>query len=229
MYADDVNTYLREITGRDVTAKDFRTWTGTMIAAESLREKGAASTKRDAERNVLRAIDHTAERLGNTRAVCRKYYIHPALIEAYLEGAVLPPLSERLWQERRPHGPTLRRHEAEVLAFLKARVSVRRPSHALPPFSLARAFRRQRLHPPREHRAHHEKLAAGPRGPPNNYGDYKTTHGAPARKARKRYFSKLPPPCDNPEDRRERGAGKKAEEAEEEGKGNVGGAETHDE
>jgi DNA topoisomerase-1 len=72
--------------------------------------------------NVLCAIDGTAERLGNTRAVCRKYYIHPALIEAYLEDEVLPPLGQRVWQERRPHGPTLRRHEAEVLAFLKARV-----------------------------------------------------------------------------------------------------------
>jgi len=122
VYADDVNTYLRAITGRDVTAKDFRTWTGTMLAAESFREMGAASTKREAERNVLRAIDRTAERLGNTRAVCRKYYIHPVLIAAYLEGAVLPPLPERAWQERRPHGRTLRRHEAEVLAFLKARV-----------------------------------------------------------------------------------------------------------
>jgi DNA topoisomerase-1 len=71
---------------------------------------------------VLRAIDRTAERLGNTRAVCRKYYIHPALIAAYLEGDVLPPLPQRVWQERQTHGPTLRRHEAEVLAFLKARV-----------------------------------------------------------------------------------------------------------
>ena len=126
VYADDVNSYLREITGRDVTAKDFRTWTGTMIAAESLREMGPAPTKRDAERNVLRAIDRTAERLGNTRAVCRQYYIHPALIEGYLEGSVLPPLPAPVWQERRPHGPTLRRHEAEVLAFLKARVGSRR-------------------------------------------------------------------------------------------------------
>src|SRR5829696_8130768 len=126
VYADDVNTYLRKITGRDVTAKDFRTWAGTMIAAQSLRELGPASTKRDAERNVLCAIDRTAERLGNTRAVCRKYYIHPVLIEAYLEGAVVPPLPEQEWQERRPHGPTLRRHEAEVLAFLKARVGTRR-------------------------------------------------------------------------------------------------------
>jgi DNA topoisomerase-1 len=126
VYADDVNTYLRKITGRDVTAKDFRTWAGTMIAAQSLRELGPASTKRDAERNVLCAIDRTAERLGNTRAVCRKYYIHPVLIEAYLEGAVVPPLPEQEWQARQPHGPTLRRHEAEVLAFLKARVGTRR-------------------------------------------------------------------------------------------------------
>ena len=122
VYADDVNTYLREITGRDLTAKDFRTWAGTMLAAESLREMGPASTKRDSERNVLRAIDRAAERLGNTRAVCRKYYIHPVLIEAYLEGAVLPPLAQRVWRERRSHGPTLRQHETEVLAFLKARL-----------------------------------------------------------------------------------------------------------
>ena len=132
VYADDVNTYLRTITGRDVTAKDFRTWAGTMIAAESLREMGPASTQRDARRNVLSAIDRTAERLGNTRTVCRQYYIHPALIDAYLEGAVLPPLPEQVWQARKPHGPTLRRHEAEVLAFLKARVGSRRPVTAPP-------------------------------------------------------------------------------------------------
>ena len=121
VYSDDVNLYLREITGRDVTAKDFRTWAGTMLAAGALREMGPAPTERAAKQNVLRAIDRTAERLGNTRAVCRKYYIHPALIEAYLEGDVLPPLPARAWQERQPHKPTLRRHEAEVLEFLKTR------------------------------------------------------------------------------------------------------------
>ncbi len=126
VYADDVNTYLREITGRDVTAKDFRTWMGTMLAAAALRDMGPAPTKRAAERNILAAVDSTATRLGNTRAVCRKYYIHPALIEAYLEGAILPPLPEKVWQERRTHGPALRRHEAEVLAFLKERVGTRR-------------------------------------------------------------------------------------------------------
>jgi DNA topoisomerase-1 len=123
VHADDVNDYLREITGRDVTAKDFRTWSGTMIAAEALREMGPAPTRREAERNVVRAIDRTADRLGNTRAVCRKYYVHPALVDAYLNGDVLPPLPEPVWQERRPDGPTLRRHEAEVLAFLAKRVS----------------------------------------------------------------------------------------------------------
>ena len=122
VYSDDVNDYLREITGRDLTAKDFRTWTGTMLAAESLREAGPASTKREAERNVLSAIDRAADRLGNTRAVCRKYYVHPALIEAYMQGSVLPPLPQRVWSERRIHRPTLRRHETEVLAFLKARL-----------------------------------------------------------------------------------------------------------
>ena len=120
--ADDVNAYLREITGREVTAKDFRTWAGTMLAAEALRGMGAARTTREAGRNVLEAIDRTAARLGNTRSVCRKYYIHPALIEAYLEGSVLPPPAKEIRGERRPQGVPLRRHEAEVMAFLRARL-----------------------------------------------------------------------------------------------------------
>jgi DNA topoisomerase I len=122
VYADDVNSYLRRISGRDITAKDFRTWMGTMLAADALREMGPASSRRDAEQNIVSAIDQTAARLGNTRSVCRKYYIHPVLLQAYLEGDVLPPRLERTWQDRQPHGPTLRRHEAEVLAFLRARV-----------------------------------------------------------------------------------------------------------
>jgi DNA topoisomerase-1 len=120
--ADDVNAYLQEITGRDITAKDFRTWAGTMLAAEALRAIGPAKTKREAEKNVVAAVDLTAKRLGNTRSVCRKYYIHPALIEAYLDGSVLPPLPERKWSKRKSQGPTLRQHEMDVLAFLKARL-----------------------------------------------------------------------------------------------------------
>jgi DNA topoisomerase-1 len=122
--AEDVNGYLKEIAGREVTAKDFRTWAGTMIAAQALRDMGAARTKKEADRNVLRAIDQTAARLGNTRSVCRKYYIHPTLIEAYLEGSVLPPSPTRTWNERQPNRAPLRHHEAEVLEFLKARLGV---------------------------------------------------------------------------------------------------------
>src|SRR3954464_1222424 len=120
--AEDVNAYLQDITGRDITAKDFRTWAGTMLAAEALRATGAAETKREAEKNIVAAVDLTAKRLGNTRSVCRKYYIHPALIEAYLAGSVLPPLPERKWSKRKSQGPTLRQHELDVLAFLKARL-----------------------------------------------------------------------------------------------------------
>jgi DNA topoisomerase-1 len=120
--AEDVNAYLQEVTGRDITAKDFRTWAGTMLAAEALRKTGAADTKKEAERNIVAAVDLTAKRLGNTRSVCRKYYIHPALLEAYLEGSVLPPLPERRWSKRKTQGPTLRQHEMDVLAFLKARL-----------------------------------------------------------------------------------------------------------
>jgi DNA topoisomerase-1 len=120
--AEDVNAYLQEITGRDITAKDFRTWAGTMLAAEALRATGPAETKREAEKNIIAAVDLTAKRLGNTRSVCRKYYIHPALIEAYLAGSVLPPLPERKWNKRKSQGPTLRQHELDVLAFLKARL-----------------------------------------------------------------------------------------------------------
>ena len=118
----DVNAYLREACGQDITAKDFRTWAGTMLAAEALRKMGPANSKREAEKNIVAAVDMTAKRLGNTRSVCRKYYIHPALIEAYLEGSVLPPLPERTWSKRKSKGPTLRQHEMDVLEFLKARL-----------------------------------------------------------------------------------------------------------
>ena len=91
-----------------------------MSCAEYLREFGPAKTKKEAERNVVRAIDHTAKRLGNTRTVCRKYYIHPTLIEAYLKGHILPPMPRRTSRMRRKPGGKLRKHEKHVLAFLRA-------------------------------------------------------------------------------------------------------------
>jgi DNA topoisomerase-1 len=121
--AGDINQYLREIAGRQVTAKDFRTFAGTMLAASFLREIGPATSGKEANANVVRAIDQVARKLGNTRAVCRKYYVHPALIEAYMEGFVLPaaiPDERSLPRDTsRPTG--LRRDEVTIVELLRAR------------------------------------------------------------------------------------------------------------
>jgi DNA topoisomerase I len=88
----DVNDYIREISGQEFTAKDFRTWAGTLLAVAALSEVGAFTTQRQARSNVLRAIDRVAEQLNNTRAVCRKYYVHPAVFETYLAGTMVDAL-----------------------------------------------------------------------------------------------------------------------------------------
>jgi len=84
----DVNDYLREISGEDFTAKDFRTWAGTVLAAQALAEAPAFSSQTQAKKNVVKAIESVAERLRNTVAVCRKCYIHPVVIESYLNGSL---------------------------------------------------------------------------------------------------------------------------------------------
>jgi DNA topoisomerase-1 len=84
--SDDVNAYLREISGDDFTAKDFRTWAGTVLAAQALARVARFKSQTEAKRNVVQAIEHVARRLGNTRAVCRKAYIHPAIFAAYMDG-----------------------------------------------------------------------------------------------------------------------------------------------
>ncbi len=118
--SDDVNRYLELIAGIHVTAKDFRTWGGTMLAGQRLRELGPAETERTIAKNINAALDAVAERLGNTRTVCRQYYVHPALIEAYkgglTAGAPLPIESEE--ERRTGRVPALRRDEVAVLQFL---------------------------------------------------------------------------------------------------------------
>jgi DNA topoisomerase-1 len=84
----DVNEYIREISGEEFTAKDFRTWAGTLLAVAALGEAGVFTTQRQAKSNVLGAIDRVAKQLNNTRAVCRKYYVHPAVFETYLAGTM---------------------------------------------------------------------------------------------------------------------------------------------
>ena len=121
--SDDVNAYLREITGRDITAKDFRTWAGTMLAARQLHTTGPVSSQRATEKNIVHAIDTVAKRLGNTRAVCRKYYVHPALLQAYQQGRTAPlpvPVGMPPRRKRRESpAPALRQEEVAVLQFLQ--------------------------------------------------------------------------------------------------------------
>jgi DNA topoisomerase-1 len=113
--SDDVNTYLREISGEDLSAKDFRTWAGTVLAARALAELGAARNERIARKRVLQAIDVVSARLGNTRAVCRKCYVHPGVLDAYAAGD-LPGALRRPERTRRGH--RLSSHEAAVAAML---------------------------------------------------------------------------------------------------------------
>ena len=87
--SSDVNAYLREITGRDVTAKDFRTWQGTVLAAIALQEFESFDTKAALKKNVKAAIERVASRLGNTPTICRKCYVHPEVLSAYAEGQLL--------------------------------------------------------------------------------------------------------------------------------------------
>jgi len=119
--SDDVNAYLREASGRDITAKDFRTWGGTMVAAVELRRRGPPASKREADRNIIAALDAVAERLGNTRTVCRKYYVHPALLDAYRMRDTVPQPGPAP-RTRRHRSAALRRDEVLVLQFLQERL-----------------------------------------------------------------------------------------------------------
>lgn len=114
-----VNDYLRELTNRDFTAKDFRTWAGTVSTATELRRLGPAVSATAARRNIARAVKAASQNLGNTPAVCRKSYIHPAIIEAYLDGSLLPKLNAWRGKTNAHSSRRLRPDEAAVLAFLK--------------------------------------------------------------------------------------------------------------
>lgn len=90
----DVNDYLRGVSGDDFTAKDFRTWAGTVLAARALAERPACRSAADAKRQVAAAIESVARLMGNTKAVCRKCYVHPAVIEAYVQGDTIQGAAE---------------------------------------------------------------------------------------------------------------------------------------
>ena len=118
----DVNAYLKEITGTDITAKDFRTWAGTVMAALALREFEAFDTKATQKKNLKAAIERVASRLGNTPTICRKCYVHPEVLNAYVEGNLLLEIKERVEEELREDLASLKPEEAAVLAMLESRL-----------------------------------------------------------------------------------------------------------
>ncbi len=117
----DVNRYLRDVMGEAFTAKDFRTWAGTVLAAQALREMEQLPGQRAGDPVVLRAVETVARHLGNTRTVCRRCYVHPAVIDAYLDGSLAAMLESRV-QHRLHARQAPRRLETAVLALLERRL-----------------------------------------------------------------------------------------------------------
>ncbi len=121
----DVNAYLQEITGEPFTAKDFRTWAGTVLAALALKEFESFDSEAAAKKNIVAAIERVAERLGNTPTVCRKCYVHPVILEAYIDGSMLDALRIKAEKELSGgHLAALKPEEAAVVGLLRARLSM---------------------------------------------------------------------------------------------------------
>ena len=121
--SSDVNDYLHEITGQPFSAKDFRTWTGTILAALALREFEKFDSETQAKKNIVAAIESVAERLGNTPAICRQCYVHPAILDSYLDGSMLESLqqnAEREWQDALAQ---LSPEETAVMALLQSKLA----------------------------------------------------------------------------------------------------------
>lgn len=119
IHSDDVNQYLQEITGQEFTAKDFRTWRGTVLAAIALQKCEPCQTKAEVKKNLSKVIKKVAAELGNTPAVCRKNYIHPSLISTYTEAMSLDRLNNYTVEDLQKF-KLLRKDEAALMVFLES-------------------------------------------------------------------------------------------------------------
>ncbi|EIM25040.1 DNA topoisomerase IB [Microvirga lotononidis] len=126
----DVNAYLKEITGRDITAKDFRTWAGTVLAALALAEFEDFDSDAKAKKNIRAAIEKVSSRLGNTPSICRQCYVHPEIFASYLDGSLLLDIKQEIETELREDLSSLKPEEAAVLALLEQRLSREVEKHA---------------------------------------------------------------------------------------------------
>ena len=127
----DVNDYLRAVSGEDFTAKDFRTWAGTVLASMALREFEESASETDAKKNVVAAIKTVAQRLGNTPAVCRKCYVHPAVLEYYLAGKLERRIRRKVEEAtnevlREAEEEALREEERAVMELLLERLKTKK-------------------------------------------------------------------------------------------------------
>jgi DNA topoisomerase-1 len=129
VHSGDVNGYLHEIAGEEFTAKDFRTWSGTVLAAVALGGLAGFDTKAQAKKNMAAAVESVAHKLGNTRAVCRKCYVHPAVFEGYLDGTLVASLNGSAAGGPHPAAADLRADEAKVLAYLRHRAAAHRQTN----------------------------------------------------------------------------------------------------
>jgi DNA topoisomerase I len=121
--SSDVNTYLQEITGLAITAKDFRTWAGTVLAAMALNEMRSFDGAAQAKRHLRAAIESVAARLGNTATICRKCYVHPEVLTSYLDGKLMLEIKSEVESKLRDELEDLRPAEVAVLAFLRSRLA----------------------------------------------------------------------------------------------------------
>lgn len=123
--SEDVNAYLREVTGEDYTAKDFRTWSGTVLAAIALRQFEQVAKGAQAKKNIVSAVEAVAQMLGNTPAVCRKCYIHPEILNSYLAGQTIATVKQRLAEKVDQSLSRLKPEEAAVMILLQQRLNQR--------------------------------------------------------------------------------------------------------
>jgi DNA topoisomerase-1 len=122
--SSDVNEHLRAVAGDEFSAKDFRTWAGTVLAAYALGDLEPVDTVTAAKKNVVAAVKRVSRRLGNTPAVCRKSYVHPAIFQAYFDGQLVPALAPRS-EDTGPDGaPRLTAEEVAVLGLIRRRIAL---------------------------------------------------------------------------------------------------------
>ncbi|KAF1041206.1 MAG: hypothetical protein GAK35_03473 [Herbaspirillum frisingense] len=159
----DVNAYLRDVTGEDFSAKDFRTWAGTVLATLALQAFESVDSQAQAKKNVVRAIENVAKKLGNTPSICRKCYVHPAVVESYLDGSFAELLEERVQTELVKELHALTPEEAAVLALLQQRLreadeDAGRDGHRKPAVQRRESGKGERKRPaparPAVHRSH---------------------------------------------------------------------------